>query len=90
MGAKKRFQWRIEKQWGVDEDEQGGRLTQTEAWWCGGDVGDAKEEEGKEPLISLPLGGDGQETHSLEIHTSASALVPWSWSNDKLRRVRNL
>lgn len=53
-------------------------------------MGDAKEEEGKEPLISLPLGGDGQETHSLEIHTSASALVPWSWSDDKLQRVRNL
>lgn len=49
-----------------------------------------KEEEGKEPLISLPLCCDGQETRSLEIGTCASAPVPWSWSDDRLRRVRNL
>lgn len=34
------------------------------------------EEEGKEPLISLPLCCDGRETHCLERHTSASAPVP--------------
>jgi len=49
-----------------------------------GDVG------GKEPLISLSLCCDGQETHSLEIHTSASAPRPWSRSDDKLQRARSL
>lgn len=28
-GGKESFQWRTEKQWEVDEDEQGGRLSQT-------------------------------------------------------------
>lgn len=49
-----------------------------------------KEEEGREPLISLPLCCDGQESRSLEIHTPGVPPVPWRWSNDTLRRVRSV